>query len=317
VTAKPDTADREILTTRLLDAPPDLVFRMFKDPHHISRWWGPRGFTTTTFSKDFRPGGVWRFVMHGPDGTDYHNQVTYKEIVDAQRITYLHQGCGDHNHVRFDVTITFDPAGPNRTRLTFHMVFASREDRDSKQGAVEGLKMTLDRLAEQLPIRQSGHLPFHISRTFDAPRDLVWNAWTERNQLMKWFGPKGFTMPAATLDLRPNGTFHFHLRSPAGQEMWAKWFFRDIIPPHRITYVSCFSDPEGNVARPPFPDPWPVEMLTTISFAEHEGKTTVTIQTETLNPTEAERHTFHSNFHSMTAGWTGTLDQLATHLAKP
>jgi uncharacterized protein YndB with AHSA1/START domain len=158
--------------------------------------------------------------------------------------------------------------------------------------------------------------PFVITRTFDAPRERVWKAWTERDRLMQWFGPRGFTMAVATLDLRPGGSFHYCLRSPDGGEMWGKFVYREIVPPERIVWVNSFSDAKGNVTRPPFDENWPVEMLSTATFAERDGRTTVTLRWAALNATEAERKTFDANHESMTGGWTGTFDQLAEHLAK-
>jgi uncharacterized protein YndB with AHSA1/START domain len=76
-----DTDPRSIIGSRLLDAPRELVFLAFTEPRHLAQWWGPNGFTTTTHSFDFRPGGVWRFIMHGPDERDYQNRIIYEEIV--------------------------------------------------------------------------------------------------------------------------------------------------------------------------------------------------------------------------------------------
>ena len=84
------TADREIVTTRLFDAPRERVFDAWVDSAHIGRWFGPNGFTTTTESMDVRPGGVWRFVMRGPDGVDYPNHITYSEVVRPERLVYVH-----------------------------------------------------------------------------------------------------------------------------------------------------------------------------------------------------------------------------------
>src|SRR5690242_1162231 len=92
------------------------------------------------------------------------------------------------------------------------------------------------------PIEKPAGRPFVITRVFDAPRPLVWQAWTERDRLMQWFGPKGFTMPVATLDFRPGGVFHFCLRSPDGHQMWGKFAYREIVIPERIVWVHSFSD---------------------------------------------------------------------------
>ena len=96
-----DTDPRSIIGSRLFDAPRDLVFSAFTDPAHLAQWWGPNGFTTTTYSFEFRPGGVWRFVMLGPDGRDYQNRITYEEIVRPERIVYRHGGGEDVEPVQF------------------------------------------------------------------------------------------------------------------------------------------------------------------------------------------------------------------------
>ena len=83
---------RSIIGKRVLDAPRALVFSMWTDPEHLAQWSGPNGFTTTTRTFDFRPGGVWRFVMHGPDGRDYQNRITLDEITPPERIVYRHDG---------------------------------------------------------------------------------------------------------------------------------------------------------------------------------------------------------------------------------
>ena len=158
--------------------------------------------------------------------------------------------------------------------------------------------------------------PFVISQTFDAPRDRVWKAWTERGQLMQWFGPKGFTMPAAKLDFRPGGTFHYCLSAPDGNEMWGKFAYREIAAPEQIVLVNSFSDEDGNITRHPFSATWPLEMLSTATFADEGGKTKVTIEWSPLNPTDEERKTFDSSHDGMKQGWSGTFEQLADYLTK-
>src|SRR5271154_2330152 len=99
---------RSIIGVREFEAPRELVFSAWTDPKHLAQWWGPNGFTTTTSSFDIRPGGVWRFVMHGPDGRDYQNRITYEDVVPPQRIVYRHGGVEDGEPVRFTTTVTFD-----------------------------------------------------------------------------------------------------------------------------------------------------------------------------------------------------------------
>jgi uncharacterized protein YndB with AHSA1/START domain len=146
-----DTDPRSIIGSRLLDAPRELVFSAFTDPRHLAQWWGPDGFTTTTHSFDFRPGGVWRFGMHGPDGRDYQNRITYEEIVRPERIVYRHGGGEDVEPVQFSQTLTFEDLGGDRTRLTWHGRFPSAEERArviKNYGADKGLSQTMARLVD-------------------------------------------------------------------------------------------------------------------------------------------------------------------------
>lgn len=142
---------RSIIGTRVFDAPRDLVFSVWTDPKHLAQWWGPNGFTTTTHSFDFRPGGVWRFVMHGPDGRDYQNRVTFDEIVRPERIVYHHGGGSDVEPVQFNTTVVFEDLGNRQTRITWHGKFPSAEERARvirEYGADKGLVQTMTRLAD-------------------------------------------------------------------------------------------------------------------------------------------------------------------------
>jgi uncharacterized protein YndB with AHSA1/START domain len=146
-----DTDPCSIIGDRLLDAPRELVFLAFTDPEHLAQWWGPNGFTTTTHSFDFQPGGVWRFVMHGPDGRDYQNRITYEEIVPPERIVYRHDGGEDVEPVQFSQTLTFQDLGGGRTRLTWHGRFPTAEERArvvKEYGADKGLSQTMARLVD-------------------------------------------------------------------------------------------------------------------------------------------------------------------------
>ena len=144
---------RSIIGSRVLDAPRALVFSVWTDPKHLAQWWGPNGFTTTTHAYDFRPGGVWRFVMHGPDGRDYQNRITFDEIVPPERIVYRHSGGDDVEPVQFTQTVTFEDLGNGRTLLTWHGRFPSAEERArviKEYGADKGLVQTMARLADYL-----------------------------------------------------------------------------------------------------------------------------------------------------------------------
>lgn len=150
-----ETADREIVISRVLNAPRELVWQAMTDPKHVVYWWGPRGFTTTIEEMDVRPGGIWKLVMHGPDGTDYPNKSIFKEVTKPERIVFSHGGGkkGGPGAI-FEATWTFDALDDGKTKVTIRMVFPSPADRDKvvkEYGAIEGGKQTLERLAEHLP----------------------------------------------------------------------------------------------------------------------------------------------------------------------
>lgn len=299
-------SSREIALTRVFDAPRELVFRMWTSAEHLANWWGPHGFTLTTHEFEFRPGGAWVSVMHGPDGTDYRNRIVFDEIEAPRRIAYRHV-----SGPVFDAEATFEERG-GKTAVTVRMTFATAELRDrvaAEFGAVEGLEQTLERLG------QLAAEAFVITRTFAAPRELVFRAWTEVEHLQRWWGPKGMAVTHCTLDLRPGGAMHYELRSPDGNGMWARWIFRDIVPPERLVFAASFSDEQGGVTRAPFFDGgWPMETMTTVTFEEREGSTIVTLVSIPVDATEAERETFRNANTSMQGGWSGTLDQLAGYL---
>ena len=143
-----DTASREIVVSRLMDARRELVFEAWTKQEHLEHWWGPNGFTTTTQKMDLRPGGQWRQVMHGPDGTDYPNLLEYVDIVPPERIVYKHSG-NDDPAADFVTTILFENEN-GKTRLTMQLLFSSAEARNqnvAKYGSIEGGKQTLGRLA--------------------------------------------------------------------------------------------------------------------------------------------------------------------------
>jgi uncharacterized protein YndB with AHSA1/START domain len=142
-----------MIGTRVLDAPRALVFAAWTDPEHLAQWWGPDGFSTTTSAFDLRVGGVWRFVMHGPDGRDYQNRITFDEIVRPALLRYHHGGGDDVEPVQFRTTVTFEDLGGNRTRVTLKGVFPSLAERDrviKEYGADKGLVQTLARLGDHL-----------------------------------------------------------------------------------------------------------------------------------------------------------------------
>jgi uncharacterized protein YndB with AHSA1/START domain len=287
-------ARRSIVVTRVFDAPRDLVFDAWTDSRHIGRWYGPRGFTITTHAMDVRPGGVWRFDMHGPDGVNYPNKVTYIEIVRPERLVYDHGDEGAPGY--FQTTVTFAEDG-GKTKLTMRLLFQSEAERETvvkTHNAIEGANQTLDRFGEQLEKMQE----LITTRVFDAPREVVFQAWTDPERLKCWWGPKGFTNPVCEVDARQGGAIRIHMRAPDGVVYPMTGVFREIVEPERLVFVSSALDGNG---EPLF------EVLNTVTFAEEGGKTRLTLHARVSKvKAEAARH-----LAGMEEGWALSLDRLA------
>ncbi len=156
---------------------------------------------------------------------------------------------------------------------------------------------------------------FEIMRVFNAPLDLVWKVYTEKEHLVKWWGPKGLTMLDAKLDFRVGGIFHYGMATPDGHKMWGKFIYKEIVPKTKIVFVVSFSDENGGVTRHPMSQTWPLETLNTVTLSEENGKTTMKISGGPINATDEEKATFYGAFESMNQGFKGTFDQLEEYLA--
>ena len=293
-----ETRRREIVTTRVLDAPRELVFAAFARPDAISRWWGPSGFTTTTHSFAFRVGGAWHHTMHGPDGADYPNRLVYDEIVRPARIVYSREGDGkDGVAVLFQNTVTFETEG-ERTLLTLRQVFPTAEARDAaveKYKADVGSRQMLERLSAQVAVSgpELGKPTLVMVRTFDAPRSLVFEAWTKAEHVRQWFTPRPLTSSACQVDFRPGGTFSVTMRFPEGSEHAFVGKFGEIDPPGMLSFSGTM--PDGN------------EVLTRVTFDARGEQTTVTV---------VQSYAFESNAtRGAPMGWTASLDQLGEVVA--
>jgi uncharacterized protein YndB with AHSA1/START domain len=159
--------------------------------------------------------------------------------------------------------------------------------------------------------------PYVISRTLDAPRDLVWRVHTEPGHLAKWFGPAGTTVLKSDMDLRPGGVHHYGMRTPDMGEMWGKQVYREIKAPEKLVYVQAFSDKDGNLTRHPMAPTWPLQTLATVTFEEAgPGKTKVTISWLPYEAEDEAVKTFDNAHGSMDQGFKGMFDTLEAYLAK-
>lgn len=158
--------------------------------------------------------------------------------------------------------------------------------------------------------------PFVISHVFDAPRELVFKAFTEVERLQHWWGPKGFKVLTSTMDFRPGGFYHYGLQAPDGTAIWGRFAYLEIAAPERIVYVNSFSDEKGGLARHVLHENWPLELLSTLVFEdEGSGRTRVTLTWLPINENDLERKTFDDGRQSMTQGWNGTFEKLNHYLA--
>ncbi len=172
-------------------------------------------------------------------------------------------------------------------------------------------------MTAQRKSRAAAGSEFVISRVFDAPRELVWKAFTEADRMKEWWGPKGSTISIVKLDLRPGGFCHYRMTAANGTAMWGKFLYREIEPLARIVGLTTFSDEAGGLTRHPMVPTWPREMLSIFTFEEQPGgKTKLTIRWSPHNATEEELQAFEAGRDGMRMGWTGSLDQLTAYLER-
>ena len=160
------------------------------------------------------------------------------------------------------------------------------------------------------PTVESAEQKLVITRIFDAPREMVFKAWTDPAQAMCWWGPKDFTVPFLEIDLRVGGKYLYCMRSPEGKDYWSTGIYREITPPERLVATDSFADEKGNVVPATYygmsPD-FPLEMLMTLTLEEYNGKTKLTLQHVGIPAGE--------NRDSAQQGWNESLDKLVEYLA--
>ncbi len=269
--------EREIIFTRVFDAPPDVVFDVWTDPKHVAQWWSPDGFTTTIQQMDVKPGGEWRLVMHGPDGTDYKNHIVFLEVVRGERLVYKHVPEKGTEPVSFQATVTFVEEG-GRTKLTMHALFpstAALRHVIKKYKADEGGSQTLGRLRQHLSgIEKDTHFliptekpTITLTRVFDAPRRLVFEAFTKPEHMKRWWGPRDLTMTVCEIDFRVGGSYRFVHRDPRGNEHPFIGEYHEIVPPERLVYSERYDV-----------EPWAKHDSTVIvTCVERDGRTRLTM----------------------------------------
>jgi uncharacterized protein YndB with AHSA1/START domain len=298
----PSCLEREVIITRVFDAPRELVFQAWTDPAHLKHWWGPHGFTTPVCEVDLRVGGAWKMVMRFPDGSNEHTmQAIYREILPPERLAFTSVALDKDGNRLLEglTTVTFADLGGKtkltlQTRMTGLVSYAGR----MLEGMETGWSQSLERLAEKLvgPTTTSDR-EIVATRVFDAPRELVFQMWTDPKHISNWYGPRGFTTTTLEMDVRPGGVWRHVMRGPDGTEYPNEIFYLEVVKPERLVY--------DHLSEPQF--------QTTVTFAEQEGKTKVTarmlFESATLRNKVATEHHAVEGLHQ-------TLERLAEQLIR-
>jgi uncharacterized protein YndB with AHSA1/START domain len=308
----------ELRIVRVYDAPVEAVWDAWTDPEQVAQWWGPRGFTITTHSKELRPGGIWHYTMHGPDGTGYPNKTLYHEVVEHAKLVYDHGG-NDERAPLFRVTALFNEVD-GKTTLDMTMTVPTPEALAEIRKIIKQASgnSTWDRLAEYLEKESSGKETFVIARSFDVPIEVMFEMWTDPAHFSKWLPPTGFTMEFIKADIRPGGRTLWMMTDGASTKMFGKCEYLQIEKPGTLVYTQQFCDENEKLSRHPGAAVWPATMLTTVTLTE-EGpeQTRVSVTWEPHGATTREElEAFIQQRTGMTMGWTGSFDKLEAYLEK-
>jgi uncharacterized protein YndB with AHSA1/START domain len=314
----------EIVFSRVFAAPRAIVWAAFADPGQVGQWWGPKGFTCTNLEMDLRAGGKWRLIMHGPDGTHFPSEMIFTEVVPMERVLLDFTGGrkgAELIHFRHTMTFTDEEGG---TRFAIRITFTTAQQRDQNvrdYGSIEGGQQMLERLDTHLNERSAHPLEklavnpaapatheLSITRTFNAPRELVWRAWTDPEMAKQWAAPRTFTVSAMEQDVRPGGRWRKGMRgfrpgTDTPVELWQSGVFQTVVPPELLVYTYAWES-RANVGLPD--DGAPHETTITIRLEEHDGKTSMHFH-QAFFPTAAERDGHNG-------GWSSGFERLEEFL---
>jgi uncharacterized protein YndB with AHSA1/START domain len=292
-----------ILLTRVFNAPRDLVFKAWTDPVHLARWWGPHGFTNPRCEWDLRPGGKIHVDMRGPDGTVYPMFGEYREIVEPERLVFTAGALDGDGRRLFEIlnTVTFAESGDGTTvTLRTELQNVLPEAAHYLDGQLEGWSQSLERFAELLVELEREIV---ISRTFDAPAELVWEAMTNPERVVRWWGPRGFTMTIEVMDVRPGGAWKHVMHGPDGINYPNNCIFTEVVKPERIS----FSNSGGREGDPGlnFQSTWTFDAI-------DAGRTRVTIRM--VFPSAADRNVVVKEYGAIEGG-EQCLERMAEELS--
>ncbi len=293
-----NSTGRDILSTRQIPVPPDLVFQAFTDPECLAKWWGPKGFRNTFHEFDFKTGGNWRFDMHGPDGTDYPNHFLFEEVSPGL-IVLRHLNSG---HL-FTLTITLAPK-EGGTRITWRMVFETAHECAAVREIIPRCnEENFDKLEAALAsvcALASSDRELRLVRIIDAPQEEVYRCWTEGALLTRWFTPPPWTTPSAELDVRPGGAQAVVMRGPDGEENLHRGVYLEVVKNERLVWTDAFTH-AWEPSEAAF-------MTATLTFEKLPGdRTRYSARILHWSAEDREAHE-KMGFHE---GWNTATDQLA------
>ncbi len=308
----------QIITTRLIAAPRELIWKAITTPEHLQHFWGPDGFTNTYRKFDLKVGGQALFTMHGPDGTDYPNRFVFLTVEPPHLLRFEHDngGEGEFDHKFLGEIELTEEAGKTRIELRLNEKDIAARDAIA-QFAVEGGLQNLDRLAAFVaPMAEAKNL-FEIERSFPVSLERLFQACTTEGDIKHWMAPAGAKVIITSRDFRPGGICLYGNVMPNGTEMWGRQTFKEITLNKRLVYTQSFADKAGNLAAHPMAPTWPKEMLTVMEFIpEGPKQSKLKVSWIYTGVDSVEAATFHAAHDGMKGGWTGSLDTLQAYLAK-
>jgi uncharacterized protein YndB with AHSA1/START domain len=246
------SGERDVVMTRVFNAPRRLVFDAWTRPELLVRWFGARGWTVPVCEIDLRSGGAYRYVMRGPEAADVTMRGTYREIDPPERLAWTegYEGFSEGGWRPEDETLNTMvlTERDGKTTWTLTTTYPSRQVRDAAYAlkqAWDGMSYSLDRLDAVLRTRD-----LVVTRGFDAPVERLWQAWTASEDVKEWWGPQGFTAPIANMDVREGGCSRVCMRSPDGVAFYNTWTYQRVEPGQRLEYLVAFCNDKGEPVEP-------------------------------------------------------------------
>ncbi len=294
--------ERDLVLTRVFNAPREIVFEAWINPFHLAQWFGPKVFTNPVTEVDARVGGKWKVVMRAPDGTEYPTVGVYREIVKPERLVFTNNALDNDGNKLLEgfTTVTFEEfEGKTKLTLTTRAKGLVEGTDQMLAGMEEGWSQSLGKLRgivenRQAVVSKPTERELLFTRVFDAPRELVFDVWTDPKHIEHWWGPIGFRTESIAMDVRPGGEWTLVMHGPDGTDYNNTIRYLEVVRPERLVYK------HGELFQ------------STVTFEDVGGKTKLTMRM--LFESGAQRDETISKNHADEGG-VQTLGRLAEYLA--